>query len=205
MIDFHKLVATAVAPVKVRPAIAYIDTCTVKTNSETIEVADTNEIIASPGTGTGVICNPTLSTLSLFHLGRALTIGPWKINNLPSACDLIIFNDQELILAELTESNPRSVAGIPGTQNPGKMEKAKRQLKSTISFIDSVETDNVFHKRTAIFFFRFPTKANGIAAKSLNAFMMRPTLRTVTVFFDTECPGWEFRNHPYPFPYTITE
>lgn len=204
MIDLHNLIVVAVAPTKVRPALAYIDLCTTSTDAKEFEVADTAEIIASDGNGTGVISNPSHSNVNLFHLGRALTIGPWKINQLPSACDLIIFNDHELVIAELTESNPRSIIGVQDSSKPGKMEKAKRQLKSTVSFINKIGFDNNPQKRTAIFFFRLPKPTNSVAARSLNAFMMRPTLRVVTVSTYEDCPGWEFRNHPYPFPYTIS-
>lgn len=203
MIDLHNVVTASVAPVRVRPAAAYVPVCTVMTDVDVVEVSDTEAIIVPPGNGAGVISNPRLSLLTLLHLGRALTLGPWKIDNLPSACDLMIFNDQELIVAELTESNPRSVIGVSGAPNPGKMEKAKNQLKSTISVIDTVGYNIIPQKRTAIFFFKLRTLANGIAARSLNAFRMMPTLRLVTIYTDPECPGWEFRNHPYPHSYTI--
>ncbi len=204
MIDLHNLIVAAVAPVKVRPALAYIDLCTATTDNEEFEVSDTAEIIAHHGNGTGVISNPSKSQISLFHLGRALTIGPWKINQLPSACDLMIFNEHELAIAELTESNPRSLIGVQDSSKPGKMEKAKSQLKSTISFINKIGLDKNQRKRTAIFFFRLPNPANSVAARSLNAFMMRPTLRVVTISTEEDCPGWQFRNHPYPFPYTLS-
>lgn len=203
MIDLHNVVAASVAPVRVRPAAAYVPVCTVMTDADAVEVSDTEAIIVPPGNGTGVISNPRLSLLTLLHLGRALTLGPRKINNLPSACDLMIFNDQELIVAELTESNPRSVIGVPGAPKPGKMDKAKDQLKSTISVIDRAGYTVNPQKKTAIFFFRLPTLANDPAARSLNAFRMMPTLRMVTVYADPECPGWEFRNHPYPHSYVI--
>ncbi len=134
MIDIHSLVVAAVDPVKVRPAVAYVDSCMVNTNATHFEVSDIAEIVVSEGNGVGVIVNPGQSCVSLIHLGRALLLGPWKINNLPSACDLIMLNDKEIIIAELTESNPRSVLGIPDSPKPGKMEKAKQQLKSTISY-----------------------------------------------------------------------
>lgn len=203
MIDLHNVVAASVAPVRVRPAEAYVPVCTVMTDVEVVEVSDTEAIIVPSGNGTGVIDNPRHSLLTLFHLGRALTLGPRKINNLPSACDLMIFNDYELIVAELTESNPRSMIGVPGAPKPGKMEKAKRQLKSTIFVIETVGYNINPQKKTAICFFRLRTPVNGAAAKSLNAFRMMPTLRMVTYYTDNDCPDWEFRNHPYPHSYTI--
>lgn len=204
MIDLHNLIVAAVAPVKVRPALAYIDLCTATTDAKEFEVSDTDEIIANRGNGTGVIANPSQSMVNLFHLGRALTIGPWKINHLPSACDLIIFNQHEFVIAELTESNPRSLIGVQDSSKPGKIEKAKSQLKSTISFINKIGLDENPQKKTAIFFFRLPKPANGVAARSLNAFMMRPTLRVVTISTEEDCPSWQFRTHPYPFPYTLS-
>lgn len=204
MIDLHNLIVSAVAPVRVRPATDYVPGCTIFTDDALVEVADINGIITAPGNGTGVIENPKRSLITMFHLGLAITMGPRKINNLPSACDLIIFNDHELIIAELTESNPRSVVGVPGAPNPGKMDKAKNQLKSTISVIDSIQYNMTPIKRTAIFFFRLRDSANGIAARSLNAFRMMPTLRIITVYTDDDCPGWEFRNHPYPKSFIIS-
>lgn len=204
MIEFHNIVSAAVAPVKVRPASSYINLCTLDTEASLIEVADIDQIIVPSGCGTGIIFNPLSSRLILFHLGRALTLGPWKINNLPSACDLIIHSDQELMIAELTESNPRSVLGVVVSQKPGKMEKAKKQMKATVSYIEQAYPELNIPKRTAIFFFRFPDIQQGVAAKTMNAFTMRPTLRTVTIYYDSECPDWEFRNHPYPFPYSIS-
>lgn len=203
MIDLHNVVAASVTPVRVRPPEAYVSVCSVITDQVVVEVSDTQAIIVPPGNGTGVIANPRASRLTLFHLGRALTLGPRKTNNLPSACDLMIFNDHELIVAELTESNPRSVTGVPGAPNPGKMVKARSQLKSTISVIDTVGYNINPQKKTAIFFFKLRTPVNGTAARSLNAFRMMPTLRMVTLYTDNDCPGWEFRNHPYPFSYTI--
>ncbi len=204
MIDFHNLIVTAVDPVRVRPADTYVPDCTVLIDDRVVEVEDTDTIIASAGNGTGVIDNPRLSSLTLFHLGRALTNGPRQTNNLPSAADLIIFNDNELIIAELTESNPRSVVGVQGAPYPGKMEKAKSQLKSTVALVDANGYNSTPQKKSAIFFFRLKNPVNVSAARMMNAFMMMPTLRIVTTYTDAAYPGWEFRNHPYPHSYTIS-
>lgn len=204
MIDLHSIVVSSVVPVKVRPAAVYVPQCTVVTDAAVFEVSDTDMILAAAGTGTGVVDNIGQSQVTLFHLGRALTMGPAKINNLPSACDLIVYNDNELIVAELTESKPRSIVGVPGAPYPGKMEKAKIQLRSTISIIDTIGDGICQQKKTAIFFFKLRNPENEIAARSVKAFSMRPTLRMVTVYTDNACPGWEFRNHPYPIAYPIS-
>ena len=133
MIDYHRFIEEAVAPVKVKPSSAYIPKCQTSTCDSEFEVADTDKIIALSGQGTGVLLNSGEKRVYLFHIGKALVNGARKINNLPSACDLILTTENELILAELTESNSRSILGVEGGSNPGKMEKAYNQLKSTIA------------------------------------------------------------------------
>lgn len=204
MIDFHQLIINAIFPVKVRSREAYLYSCTKETDSHRFEVADIPSILADTNKGTGVVENPNNLNIRLFHLGLALMTGPRKINSLPSACDLIMHTDKELIIAELTESNARSVTGVIGGRKPGKMEKARNQLQATASFIEKTGYDVCPMKKTAIFFFRLPASSSEVAARSINAFKLRPTLQRVTTYTDPVYPNWEFRNHPYPFSYTIS-
>ena len=204
MIDLHQLIINAVFPVRVRPRELYLDSCMKQTDLCRFEIADTPSILAGPNKGTGVVDNPTGMNIQLFHLGIALTNGPTKINNLPSACDLIMHTHNELMIAELSESNARSVTGVTGGRNPGKMEKARNQLQATASFIEKTGYEVCPQKKTAIFFFRLPAISSETVARSINAFRLRPTLQRVTTYTDPAYPEWEFRNHPYPLSYTIS-
>lgn len=202
MINLHSIIVAAIYPGKVRPSTTYIDNCVTSTNAGRIELSDTESIVVDENNGCCIIDNPRFSNLILFHLGIALTTGPKKINQLPSACDIIIHNEREIVIAELTVSNPRSILGVSGKPQLGKMEKAKSQLISTIQIIERTEFNYIPTKKTAIFFFRIP-KTYGVAARSLNAFMQRPTIQRVTTHVNPNFPDWEFRSHPYPNPYTI--
>lgn len=204
MIDFHQFMVNTLAPVKMRPADCYLPESLYSTNADRIEIADTQGVFTEAGKGTGVIENTDRSRIHLFHLGNAMTSGPRKINNLPSACDLILHTDTEIMAAELTESNQRSIEGVAGSRNPGKLEKARRQLRATVGFIENTGYISLPQKRTAIFFFRLSESFPGVAARSVNAFGMRPTMRTVTTYLEPDFQDWEFRNHPYPIPYRIS-
>lgn len=203
MIDFHQLVVNAVTPVKVRPSTSYIAACVTQTTLSRFEVKDCTQIIVPNGSGTGVIENPTEAVVQIFHLGNALTTGPRKINNLPSACDLILHTASQLLAIELTESNERAIEGVPGAPYPGKMEKARNQLSSTVSLIEQTGYQITPLKKSAVFFFRLPTVKNELAARTLNAFRRRPTLHQITSYTVPEFPQWEFFNHPYPLPFTL--
>lgn len=168
------------------------------------EAADIPEIIAKSGEGTGVFANPDGNDVKIFHLGNALYTGPKKINNLPSACDLIVMDQlkQKLILVELTESNPRSLLGVSGAKNPGKIEKARNQLKSTIDIINRAGYIQKPEMQSAVFFFRLPDRQD-IAARSLRAFSLNPALSRVTKVMDQNYPDWIFYSYPYPNSYLI--
>jgi len=200
MIDLHKIVSEAVAPVRVRQADYYIPKCSVSLSNTIFEVADIPEIIAKSGEGTGVFANPDGDDVKIFHLGNALYTGPKKINNLPSACDLIVMDQlkRELILVELTESNPRSLLGVSG-----KLEKARNQLKSTIDIINRAGYIQMPVLQSAIFFFRLPIDRRDIAARSLRAFSLNPVLSRVTKVMDQNYPDWIFYSYPYPNSYSI--
>lgn len=205
MIELHEIVRAAVAPVKVRGAETYADECTAVTNAPVIEISDTDRIIAAPGEGTGIIENGSGATITIYHLGNALKRGARKTNNLPTACDIIAINGQssEIVLGELTESKERSIEGVAGSRQPGKREKAARQLRATIDILGRTIPEIPGRPRKAIFFFRLPTIKGGVAARAMRAFTMNPTFTRVTVSTDPDYPGWEFRSHPYPKGYRI--
>jgi len=205
MIDLHKIVSEAVAPVQVRHADYYVPRCSASLSDRIFEVADIPEIIAKSGEGTGVFTNPDGDEVKIFHLGNALYMGPKKINNLPSACDLIVMDllKKELILVELTESNPRSLLGVSGAKNPGKLEKARNQLKSTIDIINGAGYIQMPVLQSAVFFFRLPINRRDVAARTLRAFSLNPVLSRVTKTMDQDYPNWIFYSYPYPNSYLI--
>lgn len=201
----HKVVSEAVAPVRVRQADCYITKCSVSLSDTIFEVSDIPEIVAKTGEGTGVFVNPCGDHIEIFHLGNALCTGPKKINKLPSACDLIVTDQikKELILVELTESNPRSLLGVSGARNPGKFEKARNQLKSTIDIIKRVGCIQKPALQSAIIFFRLPIDRCDVAARSFRAFSLNPALSRVTKSMDQNYPDWIFYSYPYPNSHII--
>lgn len=207
MIDFHDIVCTAVEPIRVRHAASYVSKYLVSTTNRLFEVSDSPDIIAENGKGTGIFNNPDEDKIDIFHLGNALYAAPRKINNLPSACDLILIdsNKKEIMLAELSESNSKSLLGINGSNKPGKIEKARNQLKSTIDIIAKTGFVEQPSKRTAIFFFRLPSNTDSVAARSLRAFSLNPVLSKVSSTRDPNYPDWTFHTYPYPYGYYIKD
>lgn len=205
MVDWHRTITDALHPVRVKPADSFLLQCTHIANHPRLEIHDTPPIIVSSGSGTGVIDNPYRLRLQFLHLGNAIKQGARKQNQLPSACDIAIECPQtsELILAELTCSKQRSVEGVSGAPTPGKRIKAQEQLKKTIGYIEQTGYVREPGKKTAIFFFRLTDCTAEPAARMLRAMSLSPTLSQVTTAHVDGFPSWEFRSHPYPYPYTV--
>ena len=207
MIDLYELLKSFLEGQKVRAWQGYGSLCLVHTCHSPIEIADTPSIIVPSGAGEGILDNPSLHNVDLFHLGNAIFSTARKKNQLPSACDLLFMNHTtgEFILAEMTHSNQRSIDGVENSPGVGKREKARQQLCLSIDCVERAGRWTIIpSKKTAIFFFRLKPQATGVAGRADRAFSMRPTQNVVTIFTDPHYPDWEFRSHPYPSPYRIS-
>lgn len=205
MIDVRSLIETAVSPVAIRRGEAFLMPHIVDSHDTLIELADTASIIANRGEGTGIFSNLSEDKIRIIHLDNAIKDGAKKQNQLPSACDFMCMASisGNFILAELTESNERSIEGISGSRQIGKREKAKLQLCNTIEMINRTGFRIIPRKKTAIFFFRVKDYSNSVASRAARAFSRNPANRTVTTYEVEGLTDWEFRNHPYPVPFVI--
>ncbi|MCM1142193.1 MAG: hypothetical protein NC453_26785 [Muribaculum sp.] len=139
-----------------------------------------------------------------FNIDLALKTAPYKLNQLPSACDLIAIDtiSNEIILAELSESKTKSLTG-DGRNSEGKIAKAARQLRNTIGFLEQIGYDIIPTQKSAIFFFKETNYAPDPAAIMASTMSQMPIWRAVTHSVDSTYPEWTFYSHPYPNPYRL--
>lgn len=190
----------------VRPDEVYHHACIYCTSETCFGVVDKEPPIIAAGEATGVVDNPDGKHMTIWTLDKAVRMAV-KRGDLPSVCDLAMFDDSEncFTLAELTETESKYLADrVDGNGNtiPGKRTKAFNQLKSTASKIENLTGD--FNTKTAVFFHRLPQSRNAIISRNANPFSAIAVNRVAyTLPKDDGFPDWIFKVHPFGQPFTV--